>query len=377
MAYTGLLQSYKNTEVNKVMVTDRILQTNPLKIVPYARLGTDVGKFAFVNMDGKEYRWLEDTFIPEASTLAALGGAATTTDTTAITMTNNTFCQAGDLIKIDDEVMWVSAVSGANLTVTRNRGGGALPVTHVSASVVSRVGRARIDGDDADDSPQTEVTSSTNFTQILQRSINVARTKQKMAQYGISDPMGYEIDKKMDELMMQLCKIPYHGYRAVGAAGVARAAGGFRQFITTNSTDVSSAALTRDHIDDLLQVIHAAGGDPDLILCGSFAQRKINSFYEGFIETERSEAMGGNLISVLQNPISGSSLEVLVDLHCPVDELWILESDKIAYYPFDPFFFEDLAKTGDAMLGEVVGEYGFVVAANKHHGFLEGISVVS
>jgi hypothetical protein len=288
-------------------------------------------------------------------------------------MTNSTFCQAGDLLKVDDEIMWVSAVDSATLTVVRGRDG-ATSVTHAAASAVTRVGRARIDGDDADSSPQTEVTSSTNFTQILQRSINVARTKQKMAQYGISDPMGYEIDKKMDELLMDLCKMPYYGYRNVGTSSVARSAGGFRQFITTNSTDVSSAALTRDHIDDLLQVIHAAGGDPDLILCGSFAQRKINSFYEGFITTDRSEQLGGNLITKLQNPISGSSIDVIADLHCPATEMWILESDKIAYYPFDPFFYEDLAQTGDAKLGEVVGEYGFVVAANKHHGFLEGIS---
>jgi len=374
-AYMGLVQSYVNTVPNKIMVTDRILQTNPLKIVPYARLGTDVAKFAFLNMDGKEYRWLEDTYVPETSTLAADGNAESSSAETQLTMTSATFCQAGDLILIDAEVMWVSAVSSATLTVTRNRGG--TQATHTHESVVTRIGRARIDGDDADSSPQTEVSSSTNFTQILQRSINVARSKQKMAQYGISDAAGYEIDKKMEELMMQLCKLPYYGYRATGSSTVARAAGGFRQFITDNTTDVASAALTRDHIDDLLSDIHTDGGDPDLILCGSFAQRKINSFYEGFISTERSEALGGNLISKLQNPISGSSIDVVVDLHCPADEMWVLSSDKIAFYPFDPFFYEELGKTGDALLGQIVGEYGFVVAADKHHGFLDGISTSS
>ena len=376
MAYMGLLQSYENTDPNKIMVTDRILQTNPLKIVPYARLGTNVGKFAFTNMDGKSYRWLEDTYVPEASTLAAVCGVVTNTDATSMTMTNSTFAQAGDLVKVDDEIMWISAMSSATATVVRARDG-TTSVTHAAASVVTRVGRARIDGDDADSSPQTEVTTSTNYTQILQRTINIARTKQKMAQYGISDPMGYEIDKKMNELLMDLCKVPYYGYRNAGTSSAARAAGGFRQFITTNSTDVSSAALTRDHIDDQLQTIHAAGGDPDLILCGAHSQRKINSFYEGFIETERSEELGGSMIKKLMNPITGSIIDVIVDLHCPTDEMWILESDKISYYAFDPFFYEDLAKTGDAWLGEVVGEYGFVVAANAHHAMLDGISTSS
>ena len=375
MAYVGLLNSYENTIPNKIMVTDRILNTNPYKIVTYATLGADIGKFAFTNVDNTTYRWLEDAYIPEASTLAADGNLAGDSTETTATMTNATFCQAGDLLLIDAEVVWVSAVSSATLTIVRARGG--TQDTHAHESVVTRVGRARIDGDAADDSPQTEVTSSTNYTQIFQRSIEVARSKQKTAHYGISDPVGYEIDKKMEELMMQLCKLPYYGYRTTGETSVARAAGGFRQFITDNTTDVASAALTRDHIDDLLQDIHADGGDPDLILCGSFSQRKINSFYEGFITTERSEMMGGNKITQLQNPITGSIINVIVDLHCPTDEMWVLESDKIAYYPFDPFFYEDLGKVGDATLGEIVGEYGFVCAADKHHGFLDGISTSS
>ena len=375
MAYVGLLNTYENTVPDKIMVTDRILNTNPYKIVTYATLGADIAKFNFANIDSHTYRWLEDAYIPEASTLAADGNLDSDSTETTATMTNATFCQAGDLLLIDAEVVWVSAVSSATLTIVRARGG--TQATHTHESVVTRVGRARIDGDAADDSPQTEVTSSTNCTQIFQRSIEVARSKQKTAQYGIPDPIGYEIDKKMDELLMQLCKLPYYGYRNAGSTSVARAAGGFRQFITDNTTDVASAALTRDHIDDLLQDIHADGGDPDLILCGSFSQRKINSFYEGFITTERSEMMGGNLITKLQNPITGSSISVIVDLHCPTDEMWVLESDKIAYYPFDPFFYEDLGKVGDAKLGEVVGEYGFVCQADKHHGFLDGISTSS
>jgi len=374
-AYVGQISSYDNTVPDKRMVTDRILNINPFKIATYSRLGADIGKFSFVNAPTTKYEWLEDSYVPETSTLAADGNLESSSAETSATMTSATFCQPGDLLLIDAEVVWVSAVSSATITIERNRGG--TQATHTHESVVTRVGRARIDGDDADDSPQTEVSSSYNYTQILQRSIDLARTRRKMQAYGISDPLEYEKDKKMDELMMQLCKIPYYGYRATGDEDTARAAGGFRQFVTTNTTDVSSAALTRDHIDDLLQDIHGYGGDPDVIFCGSFSQRKINSFYEGFITTERSEMMGGNLIKKLQNPITGSIIDVVVDLHCPTDEMWILQSDQIGYFPFDPFFYEDLAKTGDATTGEIIGEYGFVVKAEKWHGYLDGISTSS
>ena len=376
MAYQGAMDSYKNTEPNKIMVTDRILLTDPMKIVAYSVLGTDVGKFAMVNRDGKEYRWLEDTYLPETVTVHTDQWSSVTTNTN-LTVSVTTILQPGDILERNDELIWVISIDANGVASCERNYAGTTSVTHTTATTLNIIGRARIDGDEADDSGMTEVTSSTNYTQIFQKSVEVARTKQKMAQYGISDPMGREIDKAMDELMILLNKLPYFGGRNTGSATAGRAAGGFRTFITDNSTDVASAALTRDHIDDLLQAIFDDGGDPDLILCGAFAQRKINSFYEGFITTERSEALGGNMITKLMNPISGRNLDVFVDRACPTDELWVLSSDKIAFYPFDPFFYEDLAKVGDAEVGEVVGEYGFICAADKHHGFLYGISTSS
>ena len=372
---SGQISSYDNTEPNKRMVTDRILMTDPLKIATYSRLGTDVGKFALTNREGKMYEWLEDTYIAETTTVGS--GLDSDSTTTTFVPASTTLLQAGDILMIDSEKLWVSAVdSNGYPTVTRGWGS-TTGATHDDASTVTIVSRARIDGDDADDSPSTEVTTGYNYTQIFQKTIEIARTKQRIAQYGISDPVDYEIDKKMDELMMLLNKMPYYGERYAGTSTAARSAGGLRTFISTNSSDLSSAALTRDDIDDLLQDIYDAGGDPDLILCGAWSQRKINSFYEGFITTERSEELGGNKINKLLHPISGRTLDIVVDRACPTDELWVLESDNIAFYPFDPFFYEELAKTGDATKGEVVGEYGLIVRAEEHHGYLDGISTTS
>jgi len=376
MAYQGMLQSYVNTNPNKIMVTDRILLTDPMEIVAFSVLGQDIGKFAMTNRDGKEYRWLEDTYLPEQVTVLTDQWSSVTTNTN-LTVSVTTILQPGDILERNDELIWVISVDTAGVASCERNYGGTTSVTHTTATTLNIVGLARIDGDEADDSGMTEVGTGYNYTQIFQKSVEVARTKQKMAQYGISDPMGREVDKAMDELLKLLNKLPYFGKQVAGSATQGRAAGGFRSFITDNSTNVSSAALTRDHIDDLLQAIWQDGGNPDLILCGAHSQRKINSFYEGFITTDRSEALGGNMITKLMSPITGKNLDVVIDRDCPTDEMWILESDKIAYYPFDPFFYEDLAKVGDAEVGQVVGEYGFVCQADKHHGFLYGISTSS
>jgi hypothetical protein len=354
------------------MVTDRILLTNPLKIATFLRLGSDVGKFDFVNTDGKEYRWLEDTYVAESVVVTT--GLASAATTTSFTPASLTYLQPGDLLKVEDEIMWVSSVDTGIPQVTRGWGA-TTGVTHANLSVAYHIGRARIDGDAADASESTEVTSSTNYTQIYQRTVEVARTKQKMAQYGISDPMGREVDKKMDELLITLNKLPYFGERYIGTnAALARSAGGMKTYITDNTSENSSASLTRPMLDSLLRDIYADGGEPDLILTGAVQQQKINDMYEGFVMTDRVESVGGIKINQLMNPITGGMIDILVDRACPADELYVLQSSELAFYAFDPFFFEDLAKVGDAEVGEVVGEYGFVCRSDKWHGYLGGLS---
>ena len=372
-AQTGLLQSYINTVPDRRMVTDRILMIEPYDIVAYSLLGTDMGKFNFVNREGKIYEWLEDTFNDRTDSVTT--GMASSSTTTTATITTAALFQPGDVWLIQSEKIWVSAISGAVITMTRGYGA-TNPATHANTTAMTRVSRARIDGDDADDSPSTEITSNSNYTQILQRTINVARTKEKLAEYGVASWEDFFIDKAVKELMMDLARVPYYGERVVGTASAARMAGGLKTFITDNLTYATStaatggtaSALTRDHIDDTLANIHSDGGDPDLILTVPHAQRKINDMYEGFVSTERSEQMGGVLIKKLVNPITGKGIDVVTDRNCPAGELWILSRPRIAYYPFDPFFYEKLSKTGDAVKGEVVGEYGFVAAYDKSHG---------
>lgn len=368
---TGLITSYINTVPDKRMVSDRILMIEPSEIKTWMALGQDVSKFQMVNKDGKVYEWLSDTFVPRDDTIAS--GMAASSTTTTFTATTAALYQPGDVLLAESEQMWVSGVSGAVITVTRGFGS-TTKATHANGTAVTRVSRARIDGDDADDSPSTEVASNYNYTQIFQRTINVSRTKEKLAEYGVASWEDYMIDKSMKELMMDLNRLPYYGKRGAGTASVARSAGGLRTFITDNLTDCSSNPLTRKNIDDTLQNIWSDGGNPDLIITGAFAQRKINDFYEGYVSTERSEQMGGINIKKLLHPISGTTLDVLVDRHCPANELWILSRENIAYYPFDPFFFEALAKTGDATKGQVVGEYGFVCRFDKSHGLVHTFS---
>jgi len=374
--YSGIQTSYSNTLSSKLMISDRIIFADPYDITAITALGLDnASKFRFVNTPNRTYSWLEDAY-PAISAASAEATLSTTTTTTAIEVADGDLFHVGDVVQLDDEYVWVSAISTDTLTVVRGYGS-TTTATHASTTTAYIRYNARLEGADTSDSPWTEVTSNTNASTILQKEVNLSRDDMLFPNYGISDLKSYRIDKNMDILMEQLNRIPYYGARAVGTTTTARSSAGFATFITTNATALSSATLLRSHIDTEFQQIFAAGGKTDLILCDAWFQRKVNDFYEGFVTTERSETVGGMMIKQLMHPITGQLVKVVVDRHCPAGTAYLLDTRYVGYITIDPFFYEELSKTGDAELGQTVGEYGFVCAYNKAHSILSGYSTTA
>jgi len=372
---SGQLISYSATLPLKRVVTDRIILKDPMEIVAINALGLDnESKFSFVNgpAAGGTYEWLEDVLQDRTDALNTAGLTSDSTST-GITVDTGTLFQVGDIIQVDSEYMYVSSISSNVLTVTRNYGG--TQATHSDDAVVTLVSRARIEGTNSSDSNFTQPTSGTNYSQIFHKEIDVSRSNALLQRYGIPNVVEREIDKAMDELAKLLNLTAYHGQRKVGSSSTPRGMGGLDTFISTNINALSSTpALTRKHIEDEIQDCWDAGGNPRLILCGAWAKRKIASFFEGYVQTERSESMGGIEIDRIMSPL-GLTVAVAVDRYCPTNKLYILDPDYVGFLTLDPFFEESLGKVGDtAYFGQVVGEYGFVVAYETAHSIVSGFS---
>jgi hypothetical protein len=376
--YSGTLYSYSATLPHKRVVSDRIILADPMTIVAINALGLhNESKFAFVNTPGTMYEWLQDTYAARSTTAAATNLTNDSTTTTIVVATGTgAYFQIGDVIQIDSEYIWVSSISTNTLTVTRNFGG--TQATHASTSTIYIRYNARVEKATSSDSPFTEATSGYNYSTILHKQISISRTNKLIKQYGIENVVEREIDKAMDEKMMQLNKIPYHGQRVSGGSTSSpTSSGGLSTFITTNRNTLSGTpALLRSHIEDEVQDCWDAGGNPTLLLSGGWAKRKITGFFEGYVRTDRSEKRGGIVIDHIDTPL-GLSLELAVDRHCPSDTLYILDTNYVGFITLDDFFYEELGKTADTAdhgYGQVVGEYGFVCAFNAAHSIVSGFS---
>lgn len=374
---SGQVYSYSNTVPQKRTLTDRIILASPYDVTTILRLGTDNAmKFALVNWPNRTYEWLEDQYPARSATLNDATNITNSTTTTTVAVNTVARFQVGDVVDIDGEYLHVTSISGGTLTVVRGFGG-TTQATHASTATAYIRFTARLEGADSSASPTEEVSSTTNCTQIFHKEILMSANTQTIPVYGMSDPWTYEMNKKMDILMEELDRVPFYGKRAVGSATAARSAGGFSQFITTNHTDLNSAALTQKSIDDELENCFDNGGRPNLIFCGAWAKRKINDLYKGFVRTERSENVGGIFVDRLLHPILNYEIEVIVDRHCVNTDLWMVDDRYAGYLTYRPFEFEPLAKTGDADKGQVIGEYGFVLAHEKAHARISEISLTA
>jgi len=368
----GMEYAYSSTQPQKRVVTDRIVMADPLSITLISALGlNNESKFKFVNTPGRQYEWLEDTYSPRADTLNT---ATITSDTvlTILTVTNGSYFQVGDVILLDLEYMYVTSVATNVLNVTRGFGG--TQATHANAVAVYIVGRNRLEGASAGDGHWTEPTTGYNYSAILQKSIEISRSNALLQRYGINDLVNWEIDKKMAEALAILNLQGYHGQRKVGSVTTPRGFGGLDQLISTNATAKATAMLTRGDIETAIQQAWLYG-NPTLLFCGAWAKRKIASFYEGYVKTERSEQMGGIEVDRIQSPL-GINLSVIVDRACPTKNVYLVDPSFAGFITIDPFFEESLGKSKDtAYFGQVVGEYGFVVANEKAHAKISNFSL--
>ena len=366
--------TYTDTTPQKRVIADLIDIIDPrdVPVVKYFGLDGDPGKFRLVNWPGTKVEWLEDSLAPLTGSLST----SCTKTATAIPVTDGSKYKPGDVIEVDAEMMWVSDVSQTtnSLTVTRNFGG--TQTSHAKSAVVTIINHARLEGADADyDRGVTDISAPYNYTQIFQEDIRVTRTANKISQYGISEEFDHQAAKMVPHLSRLIEKAFFRGQRKSGSATAPRAFGGLETFVTANTISAASGALTRKNIEDLVEDCWGKGGNPDLLICNSWVKRKISGFYEGYVRTTRDENRGGVTISEIETEFG--VLNVLMSRWCPSAKLYVVESQYIGFVAFDPFFQEELAKTGDSVKGQVVGEYALVVKNGKAHGLIKSISTTS
>lgn len=365
--------TYSDTTPQVRVVTDYISLLDPSD-APFIELigGLDgaSGKFQFRNQ-GKVVEWLEDTLTPLSGTLAQ---QSMTTATTVVTITvdDGDVFQPGHILLVGTEKMWVSAVSGDVITVTRGFAG-STSATQASNAAYTIIGMARLEGDDSDPIGYTDITSNSNYTQIFHKEIKVTGSEMAIDNYGFTDPYQYQAAKAIPEMMRLIERTLQYGYRDAGSTTTPRTMGGYQTFITSNLADGSSITPTK--IEDALELAYNAGGGGEFAaVVNPATYQTIKAKYDtsAYVRYAPEQTRVGMLVDKIVTPFGNVSFTV--DRWQLSTLIPMLRLDNIGMLTLRPWQVEDLAKTGDARKTELVGEFTLCVRQDKSHALLTAVS---
>ena len=367
--------TYSDTTPQKRIISDVITMISPYD-TPFLDIigGLDggSGKFKFIGK-GKMVEWLEDTLTPLSGTFS-LAANETVGNVVTLTVADGNMLQPGHiLLTANSEMLWVSKVTPSTGVIIVTRAFGTSSASILTTAAFSVVGMARLEGDDSDSIGFTDISTNYNYTQIFHKEIKVTETERVIDNYGFSDAYQYQAAKSMPEMMRLIELSILNGYRTAGSATTPRAMGGYRTFITSNT--LSGASVTQATFEDAIKLIYADGGSGKYTaICSPTNMQKIKNFYDSssFLRVDRTETTVGMRINGIITPFG--EVDLVMDRWISDSYIPILDLNNIGMVTLRPFAVEELAKTGDAMKTELVGEFTLAIKANESHALLSGVS---
>ncbi|MCD9024321.1 SU10 major capsid protein [Cohnella silvisoli] len=347
-------------------VVDEILLLNPHQTPLINALGFSTP------VTQVEHVWFEDEMIGDESTV---NGAVLVGGTVIVVVDVEPF-RVGHVVKIGDELLYVSAINTGTKTLTVTRG-----YASTTAAAIADAAKIEVlfvegaEGADARASRFKARVRKSNLTQIFDDTVDVSGTAKAVTQYGIDNLYEYEKQKKLLELALQLEKAAING--VFYESGQIRQMKGIRQWITTNVTNVGGP-LAVGAINTLAQKIYdaggfATGGDYKIMVA---AKQKIalSGTDANKIQLTRMDNKRGNKVDGIVTDFG--EFEIVLNQNLAPDELFLVDANRMAIKPLNTreFGHTYLGVKGDYDTGMVVGEYTLQFEQEKAHGRLKGLN---
>jgi hypothetical protein len=369
--------TYGDTLAQVRVISDVISMIDPRDTPTLAALGLDSARSKFkINMNGTKVEWLEDALDPLTSTLAKGATETYGTEDTSFKVSDASVFQDGHVILVDSEYMVVQTASATDNTIAvYSRTYGGTNATHDGTAAITIVGMARLEGDDADYGPVVTLVNPYNYTSIFQKGIKVTGTEEVISQYGKSDEFAYQANKAMPHLLRLVNRMAFHGVRSAGSATTVRSAGGLPTFLTGNSVN-AGGAIAKTDIDNVAEYVYADGGYPDLFICNHAVANDLRALIDSssFVRVTQENTQFG-MAEIRRLVTQYGEMRILSDRHCPVATAYAVDTSKIGFYTLRSFRSYPLARTGDSVKGEVIGEIGLCVAHGAEaHGYVYGLT---
>jgi hypothetical protein len=352
---TGKVSTYDLTVGVKLDVEDTIWLISPFDVPLLGTNGADGrSTLSHDTCFEKKVEWLDETLLTPTSTLAATA----TTGETVLTVASGDQLkfQTGDIILHGTEYVRVTdyGTTADTLIITRAYAS-STATTLTSGDVVVGVGSALAEGSDPPAARSIDRNNRYNITQIFgPTKVHVTGTENVVAKYGLhSTEFDHQVANRVKEQMVQLELAIMYGTRNEDSGNKWRTMGGFTYYITTN-VDSATTSLTEATLLTQLQACYTAGGSPDRILVGPKQKKTVSGFTGSTLFRTQGDGTRGAVVDTYLSDFGPQSVVLSRWVRTP--DLFIFSREQAEVDTLRPATFEMLAKTGDAISGQVVME---------------------
>lgn len=257
-------------------------------------------------------------------------------------------------------------------------------------ALASAASNAHIEGDDATPSAPSATTRLGNYTQIMKKHSVVTGTQEAVDKAGRKSEMAYQIEKRMKEIKkdMEYAFIGVNNARVAGNDSTAREMGSITTYLTSNTVfnsggtpagadatgDGSDArtdsgtqqAFTEAMLTQGLQAAYTSGGNPTLLVAGTFNRGEISDFAGGstrYVTTDKKKLT--HSIDVYEGDFH--KLTVVPCRQVRARDVLAIDPEHLAIAELRPLQSYDLAKTGDSWRKEMTWEATLEVSNEAAH----------
>jgi hypothetical protein len=383
MTIASNFNSFGESAFKKRVISNAVELIDPIDtplLEAIGGLNGGAGVVSFSNPPSTKVEWVKDTYIPVTSTITEPIAAV---DTLEMTVADGNLIQPGDYVKIDNEYVWVSAVSGNVCTITRAFNG-SNAAAHLDNAPIEIVSMARLEGAEVSFRGATTPTVDYNYSQIFEQGLKRTGSQQLINYEAIPDYWGYQANKRMPEMLRKIEKALLWQNRVADAdfvIGKARHFGGLPQFITTNATtatnlDAVSQVLDLKMIDDLIRLPFNYGASGEWIgMVNPTDYVAIKALYDAknWITVDQNVTKWG--FNVQQSVTSFGIVNWVMNRYLPSLTMYMLKPEYMGLVELRPFAIRDLPATGDYEQNDLVGEYTFVLTHEKYMAKLTGYTL--
>jgi hypothetical protein len=240
---------------------------------------------------------------------------------------------------------------------------------------------AQVEGDEIAFTAVVPTTRVNNRTQISRTSVIVSGTQDTVNSAGRNNELAYQISKSSKELKRDMeVVLTANQSAAVGGAAAARTSSGLPSWIQTNVNDAANGAngqvggndvpgtlrtngtqraFTESQLKDVVKQCWDSGGDPSMIMLGSFNKQKLSGFTGG--STKMTQATDKTLVAAIDIYESDfGSMTVVPNRFSRNRDCFVIQPDMWAVAYLRDFQMLDLAVTGDAQKKAMLAEYTLV-----------------